>query len=219
MKKLTFIIPFYCVGGLFTLLVFLWDGFAFIALPFIALAVIGTVQRAKSNRTPGETAKPQNQVTTPPIPTPQPQTPPIEQTAKTYKVAGVSFYEADIMELASENMDFDSSMKEMVEMGYENERIYRYDFYASKIDLIPEPDNPHDSNAIKVIVDGVHVGYIKAGSCSHVHKLLKEDRIVKIDCEINGGRYKYLGYDEDEDNYYLEKGDCPLYVHLRIVEK
>lgn len=138
---------------------------------------------------------------------------------KKYKVTGTSHYLDNILGLATENIDYDLSKKELVDEGYDNERIYQYNFYPSNTELIPEPDNPYDPNAVKVIVDGVLVGYIKSGSCSHIMKVLKEDRIVKLECEIGGGNYKYLGYDEDEDKYFLEKYDSPYFVSLSITEK
>lgn len=138
---------------------------------------------------------------------------------QTHKVTGVSHYLDNIMTLKTENFDYDLSKKELINEGYENERIYQFEFYPIKTELIPEPDNPHDPNAIKVVIDGVLVGYIKSGSCSRVHKLLRENRIKKIDAEIGGGKYKYIGYDEDDDKYYIEKDDIPFFVHLNILEE
>lgn len=143
----------------------------------------------------------------------------VEAKIKKYKVTGTSHYLDNILGLATENIDYDLSKKELVDEGYDNERIYQYNFYPSKTELVPEPDNPYDPNAVKVMVDGVLVGYIKAGSCTHILKVLKEDRIVKIECEIGGGNYKYLGYDEDEESYYLDKDKTPYFVHLSISEK
>lgn len=165
---------------------------------------------------------------TPPItpdPTAQPITTPIQEKPKndikieTHKVAGVSYRVDEILSLSSENEDYDSSLKNLVDMGYEYERVYQYEFYPIKTELIPEPDNPHDPNAVKVIVDNVHVGYIKSGSCRHILNLLKDDRIIKIDCEIKGGNYKYIGYNEDDDKHYIEKDDIPFFVHLKISVK
>ena len=138
---------------------------------------------------------------------------------KTYKVTGTNHYIDNILSLAVENIDYDLTKKELIDEGRENERIYQYEFYPRNIELVPEPDNPYDPNAVKVIVDDILVGYIKAGSCSHILKVLKEDKIVKIDCEIGGGNYKYLGYDEDEESYYLDKDKTPYFVHLSIIEK
>ena len=124
---------------------------------------------------------------------------------KKYKVTGMEHYIDNIIALAVKNDDYRLSKKELIEECLENERIYECDFYFTKVELVPEPDNPYDPNAVKVIVDDVLVGYIKAGSCTHILKVLKEDRIVKIECEIGGGNYKYLGYDEDEEKYFMEK--------------
>ena len=157
-----------------------------------------------------------------PTPTPSPETVIVEKKeikTKKYKVAGVSYREEEIISLGFENHNYELSKKEIIENYLYNERIYEYEFFPSNVELIPEPTNPHDSNAIKVIVDGVHVGYIKSGSCSHVHKLLKENRIDKIYCEIGGGNYKYLEYDEYEDICELDKSESGIFVHLEIQEK
>lgn len=158
---------------------------------------------------------------TAPIPPTQaiPPAPVTDTKIKKYKVTGTSHYTENILTLASDNLDYKLTKKEMINEGYENERIYKYEFYPLKTELIPEPDNPYDPNAVKVIIDDVLVGYIKSGSCSHILKIIKENRIVKITSEIGGGKYKYLGYDEDEDSYYLENNDSPYFVLLSITEK
>lgn len=38
--------------------------------------------------------------------------------------------------------------------------------------LVPEFDNEHDSKAIMVIIDGVHVGYIARGETKEVHRII-----------------------------------------------
>lgn len=168
--------------------------------------------------------KNQTPVVTPPTPQPEkiqviPPAPVIETKIKTYKITGMSHYLDNILKLSSENMDYDLSKKELIDEGYYNERIYQYNFYPGKVELVPEPDNPYDPNAVKVIVDNELVGYVKSGSCKHILKIIAEDRIEKIDCEIGGGKYKYIGYDEDEEKYYLDKGDLSYFVHLIIKEK
>ena len=69
----------------------------------------------------------------------------------------------------------------------------------------------------------MHVGYIKAGSCSHLLKVIREDRIQKVSCQVGGGRYKKV-YVEDytesgKEIYALEKETIPWYVHLTVTEK
>ena len=38
--------------------------------------------------------------------------------------------------------------------------------------------------SIKVVIDGEHIGHIKAGSCAHLLKVIREGRIHKISCKI-----------------------------------
>lgn len=142
-----------------------------------------------------------------------------ENDTKTYRVAGVTYYEDNILSLAQENDFYEMTKKELIEDGFENERIYEYDFCVSKFEVVPEPDNPHDKNAIKVLADGVQIGHIKAGSCSHLLNVIKEDRLTKIEGEIKGGKYKYIGYDDETEKYWLEKDKIPFYAKLEITEK
>lgn len=160
------------------------------------------------------------QKTTPrPVQTSTPQ--PIIPTKKTetHKVTGMSNYMDNIMNLASENLHYMYTKRELMDEYILNERVYEYEFYPFKTELIPEPDNPYDPNAVKVIVDCEHVGYIKKGSCSHILKLLREDMIEKIDAEIKGGKYKIVLYDDEEDTYEMEKDEAPFSVHLSITVK
>lgn len=115
---------------------------------------------------------------------------------ETHRVAGTSYRHDEIEGLGVPNDDYDLTAAEVAETHDFGDRIYEYEFFA-KPTLIPEPENPHDSNAIRVEADGVHIGYIKAGSCSHVRKLMDAGRIVSMDLEIYGGQYKEL--DETEN--------------------
>ena len=151
-----------------------------------------------------------------------PSVEPVKKEEKTHKVAGLSYRQDAVLRLALENLDYQKTKKELVDEGLISERVYEYDFYPGKVDLVPEPDNPHDPNAIKVVVDGHHIGYIKAGSCARIRKLLEKDLIEKMYIEMGGGKYKYISVDYNEngdEKYYLEKGDVPYYAHLKILEK
>ena len=142
---------------------------------------------------------------------------------KSYRVAGVTYYEDNIMRLAIENPEYEYSKKEFVDNDLVGERVYKYDFDPCKVELQPEPDNPKDPNAIKVIVDGEHIGYIIEGSCSHLLKVISRGGISCIKCEMGGGPYKYVSEDyddeKDEEVYNLEKNNSLLYAHLKITEK
>lgn len=130
-----------------------------------------------------------------------------------HHVAGVTFEnrQQKIEQMGFQNEDYYLSKQEFIDSFSEYEKVYAIDFDPIKVDLVEEPDNPHDPNAIKVIVDGVHVGYIKSGSCAHVKKLLHSDSIISIKAEIGGGNYKYLSEEET-----IEKDSSNFFVTLHV---
>lgn len=154
-----------------------------------------------------------------------PRTPPCESEQRllgkeeTHRVAGTSFYQDAIKALGVKNPDFTKSEKALKNAGLLDETIYEYVFAPQRVELIPEPDNPHDPKAIKVVADGTHIGYIKAGSCAHVHKLLEADRIVRISCFISGGKGKRLYWDDVGEQYDLHEDEIGFYAHLTITTK
>ena len=48
------------------------------------------------------------------------------------------------------------------------------------VELIPEPTNKHDKNAIKVILDGVQIGYIPSDQTNIVRKKLKQKALLRV---------------------------------------
>ena len=151
-----------------------------------------------------------------------PVAPPAQEEKKTssHNVAGTNYRQAAIKSLGTKNPDFALTKAELFKRGLDG--VFEYTFSPKKAELVPEPDNPKDPNAIKVVVDGVHVGYIKAGSCARVHKMIREDRIEKIEARIFGGASKYL-YTDDADpkklsDYTLERSDGSFGVQLTITE-
>lgn len=143
------------------------------------------------------------------------------QNGERFKVAGTSFREDALMSFAHKNPDYDMTTREIIEDGETNARIYRYDFDPVIATLEPEPDNPHDPKAIKVLFNGVHIGYIKAGSCNTIHKLLREDNIAAIYGRVYGGPYKIVVIDEDDEDEEpeLECDTYPIAADIRIARK
>lgn len=146
-----------------------------------------------------------------------------DRKSKTYKVTAMQHYMSNIMKLASENFNYDNNKQDLIDRGLTNERVWKYEFHPSSVKLVPEPTNPHDKNAIMVLVDGEHVGYIKAGSCAHLLKVINEGRIADIKCTMGGGPYKYVDeeydYEKDKTVYTMDHSTCPHFVHLEISEK
>ncbi len=132
-----------------------------------------------------------------------------------HKVAGTSYRQSEIKSLGSENIDFSFSKRDLEDCYSEYEKIYQLEFDPRNVELVEEPDNPHDPNAIKVIIDGVHVGYIKRGSCTHVKNLINSNKISHITANISGGKYKELvPDDEDYDSFSLERGSTDFFVSI-----
>lgn len=138
--------------------------------------------------------------------------------AETHKIAGVSFRQDDIRLLAHENPDYDCGKSELQERGLTDERIYQYDFPAVTARLEFEPENPHDPNAIKVLANDTHIGYIKAGSTAHVRKLIEQDVIAGMSLELSGGKYKYAT-ETDNGKIELDKDEVPFFAELTIFVK
>ena len=167
--------------------------------------------QAAARSTPSQQSTPQT------LPEKAPAPEPVK--AERHHVAGTSFRLDAIKAMGVKNFDYDKSKRELIEDGLTGERIWRTDYFPRVTTLEPEPDNPEGPKAIKVVVDGVHIGYIKKGSCAHIHKAIREGRVERVECEIKGGKYKIVleDFDEDGDSVYtLDSDDVPLYAELYI---
>lgn len=144
-----------------------------------------------------------------------------QYTKLKFNVAGVSYKQKEILSIAKENLEFEYSKSEIIEECLEDEKIFEYTFSVDKTELVPEPENPHDPKAIKVIMNGAHVGYIKAGSCARVKNLLASGKVIRIDGSIGGGNYKMLeseyDLDKDKDVYYMDRGHTEFWASVEIV--
>ena len=116
-----------------------------------------------------------------------------------HKVAGTSYHLDAIMALARENPDYDLTKREIIDDDLTDERIYQYTFADGPVELVDDPDNEYDPNAIKVLVAGQHIGYIKRGSTGRVHNLQRAGRVLGVTAEIYGGKYKVVICDDDDD--------------------
>lgn len=140
-----------------------------------------------------------------------------------YNIAGTSYRQKQIKELGEENLDYGMSKAEIVEYFMYDEKIYQLSFSPDSVVLEEEPDNEHDPNAIKVLIDNVHVGYIKKENCLHVKNLINECKIKSISADVHGGKYKIVNSDydfnKDKDIYELEKGETDFFVSIDITLK
>jgi len=166
-----------------------------IAQPEDAKSEIAQPEDAKSEITQPEDVKPE-----------EAKSEDSEYEYYSFKVAGISFYQEDIIDsLAVENDDYDMTIKELADSYLINESVYKYLIPVSDVQLEDEPDNPHDPNAIKVLADGVHIGYVPSRSTNKVRQLLKKSPTVI--CDIYGGPSKIVfeDYNDDGEEVYTMK--------------
>lgn len=197
---------------------------------FFYLPIKWIIKYNKKNNNPKSSptfnsSRPSNPTPTPTTPSPSPS-PTVDASAKkteNHHVAGENYHLEEILDLMGENPYYSYGKSELINNGYVDERVYKLNVYTGAAELVPEPENPHDPKAIKVIVEGNHIGYIKAGSCAHIHKLLLEDSIEKVEVEIKGGDYKivYEDYDDDTEKstYTLERDSMSIRAVVTLTLK
>lgn len=136
-----------------------------------------------------------------------------------HKVAGTSYRQEAIKSLGSINPDYQLTKSQLIKNGLVDCLIYEYNFPALSAELLPEPSNIHDPNAIKVVISGQHVGYIKKGSCSHIKNLMNSNAIKSVTAHIYGGKNKCINcHDdfEDADSHTAETGEYDIGIKIEI---
>lgn len=101
--------------------------------------------------------------------------------------------------------------KEIIEDGYDE--IYEVDLYGfDEINLIPEPDNPYDPDAIKVFHEEIgHIGYVPSDMTSRVRAALKKG--CNIEWKLLGGKKKVL--DDLEDKVLTETLNYGMSIEVK----
>lgn len=140
-----------------------------------------------------------------------------------FRVAGVSYRQQAIEDYCiKEDLDeedkYDGYSDEDIleEMDYD-EYYYEYGsvFIASNdIKLKEEPDNPYDPNAIMVLLDNKHIGYVPRIITNKVLPILKNEYGYNMYARIVGGNCKYIDYCTDE--IVTEKLDLGVSVYISI---
>ena len=126
-----------------------------------------------------------------------------------FPVAGFDYNQEVISELLDcENEDFKLSRSKFVEEVFD--RCYEYDVEFYPAQLVPEPENEYDPNAIAVYVEGSKVGYIARKDQAKVNSI----QVDKYEAEVYGGRYKEV----NEDNEIVA-GSTPYKVMLHAYVK
>ena len=106
-----------------------------------------------------------------------------------FNTAVVYPFRPTAVSMGRRNRDYwDLTDSQLAEKYPDDKRVWAYSFPRVPCDLIPEPDNPDDPNAVKIILDGQQVGYVPHLLCADVLSILK--RPHEIRGSITGGPHK-----------------------------
>ena len=129
---------------------------------------------------------------------PEPEKPRVlQKEVAAFTVSGHEYYQKILAEfLTEENYEYTLSKSELIDLDY---RAYEFDPYITTPELVPEPDNQYDANAIAVMVDGVRIGYVPRNHQSEVIPYMNDPEITQ-EVEIYGGNYKKAELNDDYDD-------------------
>lgn len=126
-----------------------------------------------------------------------------------FAVAGVYYRKDVLMAAADRHKDFGLADEEFIARHQDGRPVYEFKLKrSSKVELIPEPTNEHDPDAIAVYVDGAHVGYVPASETGEVRQLLAAP--CSIRGWIAGGARKKVV----NGRVVTEASDLNMYVEI-----
>jgi len=106
-----------------------------------------------------------------------------------FNIAGLYYHEDALIEAAIENKYYNLDDVELIATG--KKRVYEYSFYGNLV-FEEEPTNRYDKNAVKIILNDRHIGYVPSEFAEKMKKLLANHSIIKVEYKISGGDYKEI---------------------------
>ena len=142
----------------------------------------------------------------------------------TVKVTGTNYRnQQEILSLGKLNPDYSLNKLAMIKKYPQGIDVYEYVFPSYTASFEFEPTNEFDPNAIKVLIQGIHVGYVKKGSCARIKKLINQSKIESISAKIYGGNNKSLYIAGECDNkkvvstdYEFENNSSDVHIILTL---
>ena len=101
-------------------------------------------------------------------------------TEEDYHAVGVFYYESNIRKLACANPEWKKKAAETIKEGKAGKRIFKNNYVNKPVKLVEEAKNPHDPNAVAVIIAGELVGYISREENIKVKDILKNRVYLNI---------------------------------------
>ena len=125
--------------------------------------------------------------------------------------------ESLILRSAELNDDYKCSKRELVDLGYSDESIYKYDTITAPV-IIQE-----SADGLDVMFRDEVIGKIKSGSVSRVRNALADPRLDHADLVIYGGPHKYISEDEDDNGRTVYEitsySDAPFKAAIKVYIK
>lgn len=126
-----------------------------------------------------------------------------------FSVAGLYYREDALRSVAQRHKDFGLSDADFIARHEGGRAVFEYKLKrGSTVTLVPEPTNEHDPNAIKVCVDGVHVGYVPASETDEVRQRMVADWYVRG--WLSGGASKRV----ENGAVVTKSSDLIMYVEI-----
>ncbi len=142
-----------------------------------------------------------------------------------FSPAGCQHYMDNIRSLGRRSQTFGMTAEELAAAGLANLPAFEYEFPEVTTELVPEPSNLKDPNAIKVLMDGILVGYIPAKRCPELLTQLRQGRVKRVQGGILCESFRMLaapGTGEnvkpEEMQIYREDGDIKVKLFIDIAD-
>lgn len=136
-------------------------------------------------------------------------------TSENIRVAGTFYHQDAILALGTKNPVYKFNLKQILDAGLDGQPIYQYTFPDLPAELVFEPDNEEDPNAIAIYVKKKKIGYVKRGSTAHIRKIINSGRLMDAVCTITSGPYKICFKDSDKVSEHDER----FYAKVHLVLK
>lgn len=113
-----------------------------------------------------------------------------------FNVVGTNYYgpalESVVSKISSVSDVWRASASDLLRRYPNGHRIYEHYFQDVPAQLVPEPNNEYDKNAIAVYISGIKVGHVPAALARDNRSEILSKRHVTA--KLSGGRYKDVGY-------------------------
>lgn len=110
-----------------------------------------------------------------------------------------TYYCADAFpKIMNKRREYSFKPETLLKNNRANQRIYKYYYTEIPAELVLEPTNKHDTNAVKVVVKGEKIGYIPADMTKEVRNIIGNYHLISVIATLTGGGYKIVYDDASE---------------------